>query len=63
MSEQTLYHEVQELSVDRDRIVMRHISGAVEAAEGRTSHNNVWKGANGMASNKRNPNTVARKNM
>ena len=24
---------------------------AVEAAEGRTSHNNVWKGANGMASN------------
>jgi hypothetical protein len=24
---------------------------AVEAAEGRAAHNNVWNGANGMASN------------
>jgi hypothetical protein len=28
-----------------------HICGPVEAAEGRTAHNNGWNGANGMASN------------
>ena len=28
-----------------------NMCGSVEAAEGRTAHNNVWKGTNGMASN------------
>ena len=27
------------------------LDGAQEAAEGRTAHNNVWNGVNGMASN------------
>ena len=27
------------------------VLGSVEAAEGRTAHNNGWDGANGMASN------------
>ena len=39
----------------RDSLPLKITYKAVEAAEGRTAHNNGWNGANGMASNTQKP--------